>query len=196
MSRNARQSQYNVAPHFVERWSPRSFGEEAISEDELFACFEAARWAPSGFNLQPWPFIYARRETPQWAPFADLLSPNNRAWAIDAAALVLFVSKTTVVRNGEARPATSHAFDAGAAWSNFAHQAQLTGWHTHAIGGFDKDRARAELGIPDDFAINVIAAIGRLGPKGKLPENLQEQEFPRGRLPLESLVMEGRFRSE
>jgi len=191
-----RRTGFDIAPIFLERWSPRSFLAEVIPDEVLLTCFEAARWAPSGFNLQPWRFVYAKRDTASWAVFLDLLSETNQAWAASASALVLFISKTTVIWNGQEQPAVTHSFDAGAAWSNFAHQARLLGWHTHAMGGFDRKRARLALDIPEGFAIDVIAAIGRRGSKADLPAKLQDREFPSDRLPLEQLVMEGQFQAK
>src|SRR5262245_26603611 len=108
MTGAVRRADFGVAPVFVERWSPRSFLRTSIPDEVLSTCFEAARWAPSGFNLQPWRFIYAKRDTARWAVFVDLLSATNQAWAESASALVLFVSKTTANWNGQELPAVTH----------------------------------------------------------------------------------------
>ncbi len=189
----ARKVEHEIAAQFVERWSPRAFTDAEIPDDVLLTVFEAARWAPSGFNLQPWRFIYAKRGSAHWETFLSLLSDFNRVWADKASALIVLVSKTTVVWNGKEIPATTHSFDTGAAWSNLAHQANLLGWQTHAVGGFDKDKTRVALNVPDDFAIEVIVAIGQRGDKAALPENFQSREAPSDRLPLASLVLEGGF---
>lgn len=191
----ARKVERQIAAHFVERWSPRAFTDAEIPDEILLTVFEAARWAPSGFNLQPWRFIYAKRGSAHWPSFLSLLSDFNRVWADKASALIVLVSKTTVVWNGKEIPATTHSFDTGAAWSNLAHQASLLGWHTHAVGGFDKDKTRVALNVPDDFAIEVIVAIGRRGDKSGLPENFQSRETPSDRLPLAEIVLEGGFPS-
>lgn len=181
---------HTIAAQFIERWSPRSFTSEAIDEATLFTFFEAARWAPSAANQQPWRFIYSLRDSASWAGFLGLLSDNNRAWAQRASALVVIVSKTTAkARDGGAEvPSRSHAFDAGAAWAHLALQASLSGWATHGIGGFDRDRARALLGIPEQFAIHAAVAIGRQGSKADLPPDLQLREQPNSRLPLGEIV--------
>ncbi len=190
----ARVSEFPIADLYVDRWSPRSFTDEDISEDTLFTCFEAAHWAPSSFNAQPWRFIYARRHAPAWATFLSFLSSSNRSWASRAAALVLFISKTTFVWDGAEVPLGSHSFDTGAAWSSFAHQAITLGWHTHGMAGFDRERARLALGVPGVFAIEAVVAIGRMGPREALPEKFQAREFPSGRIPTRELVMEGAYR--
>ncbi|MDE1150256.1 MAG: nitroreductase family protein [Azospirillaceae bacterium] len=183
-----RRAAHDIAPVFTSRWSPRSFTGEDIPDAVLLTAFEAARWAPSGFNLQPWRFVYSKRGSASWATFVNLLSSSNRAWAEKASALILVASQTHLVWNGERAPARSHSFDSGAAWSNFAHQASVLGWHTHGIGGFDHAAAREALRIPDDFATEAIIAIGKLAPADALPEALRQREFPSDRLPLSQLV--------
>ncbi|KAF1048706.1 nitroreductase family protein [Xylophilus sp.] len=190
-----REPQYPIDPLFTRRWSPRAFTEEAIDQSALLGLLEAARWAPSGFNAQPWRFIYARRGTPAWQPIFDALSEYNGGWAKRAAALVVILSRTVWVPPGktEQQPVTTHAFDAGAAWASLAFQATLSGWHAHGIGGFDRDRLRVALDVPQDYAIHAIAAIGRRGDKSLLPEALAAREAPNQRLPLAALAAEGKF---
>lgn len=192
---NERIPTYDIAPMFLDRWSPRAFTGEVIPYATLLRCFEAARWAPSGFNWQPWRFIYLMRKEPGWNDWLELLSTSNRMWACRAAALILIVSKRTMIWDGEEVAATSNSFDAGAAWSNFAHQACVLGWATHAMGGFDRERARAKLGVPEDFAIEAVVAIGRAGDSVRLPVKLQEREFPSDRRPLDEIIMQGRFKT-
>jgi nitroreductase len=189
-----RQAERPVHPLFLERWSPRSYTGEEIPDKVLFSGFEAARWAPSSINSQPWRFLYSKRNSSTWALFLDLLNPNNRLWAAGASALLVVVSKkTAVTREGEVRPSRTHSFDTGAAWQNFALQITQTGWHSHAIGGFDRDKARAALNIPDDFAVEIAIAVGRQGEKSALPPDLQEREAPTPRRSIHELVMEGGF---
>ena len=186
---------HSVHPLFVERWSPRAFTGEPIADATLFSFFEAARWAPSAYNSQPWRFLYAKNDSEHWPKFVGLLSEFNRAWAQNASALVILLSKTHFVPPGktEAIPATTHAFDAGAAWANLGLQASLDGWSTHAVGGYDKDKAREVLGIPADYALEAAIVIGKRGDKTLLPPNLQEREQPSPRRPLAELVAEGGF---
>lgn len=184
-----------IHPLFLERWSPRAFTGEPIVEAELLAFFEAARWAPSAYNAQPWRFLYALNGGAHWDEFLGLLSEFNQSWAKNASALVVILSKTTFTPPGkdQAAPSPSHAFDAGAAWAHLALQASLAGWHAHAIGGYDKARARAVLAIPEDYALEAAVAIGRRGEKASLPESLRAREQPSPRLRVAELAAEGRF---
>lgn len=193
-----RTTEHDIHPLFLQRWSPRAFTGEAIDEATLLRFLEAARWAPSGYNAQPWRFIYARRDTSEWQPVFSALSEYNQEWAARASALVVILSRTVWIPPGKTAPQaiTTHSFDAGAAWANLALQVTLSGWHAHGIGGFDKDRLRAALGVPGDYAIEAIAAIGRQGEKWQLPEALQAREHPNQRHPLSQLVAHGRFAFE
>jgi nitroreductase len=191
----ARSSEYPINPLFTDRWSPRAFTGEPIDDTTLLSFFEAARWAPSAYNSQPWRFIYAKNDSPRWPEFVGLLSEFNRGWGQNASALVILVSKTSFIPPGktEAIPATTHAFDAGAAWANLALQASLSGWHTHAIGGYDKNKARELLCIPAEYELQAAIVIGKRGDKSLLPANLQEREQPSPRKPLAELIAEDGF---
>ncbi|WP_296180726.1 nitroreductase family protein [Pseudomonas sp. UBA1879] len=195
MSDNSRIADYAIHPQFPERWSPRAFTGESIPQDTLLSFFEAARWAPSAYNSQPWRFLYARRDTPNWARFLSLLVEFNQGWAQHASALVIVLSKTTFTAPGasEETPALWHTFDTGSAWGYLALQASLSGWHTHGMAGFDQARTRKELKIPDDYAIHAAVAIGKLGDKSALPEYLQARETPSPRRPVAELAAEGDF---
>src|ERR1700748_508397 len=96
-----READHTVDKLFIDRWSPRSMTGEGLSEEELMTLFEAARWAPSSYNNQPWRILYARRDTPHWQAFFDLMVPPNQVWTKDAAALVVWVSKSTFDFNGQ-----------------------------------------------------------------------------------------------
>jgi nitroreductase len=189
----SRAPDHPVAPLFVDRWSPRSFSGEAIPDADLLTAFEAARWAPSASNVQPWRFIVARNGDAAWPVFLDLLMPRNRLWAAQASALIVIASATQVERRGVTGHNHSHSFDTGAAWANFAHQALLLGWHTHGIGGFDRDAARVALAIPEDFAVEAVVAIGRQGDLDTLHADFHAQEAPNTRRPLADFVFAGRF---
>ena len=192
---NSRTADYPIDALFLERWSPRAFTGEAISERELLTLLEAARWAPSSYNSQPWRFLYARRDTEPWPQFLGLLNAYNQSWAGNAAALVILVSKTMMLPRGADKevPSYTHSLDAGAAWANLALQATRSGWAAHGMAGFDVSRTAAELGVPPDYRIEAAIAIGRPGDKSLLPEPLRAREEPSGRLPLSQLVCEGRF---
>jgi nitroreductase len=185
------ETEHPIDELFLDRWSPRAMSGEAVSEEELLTLFEAARWAPSSYNNQPWRILYARRDTEHWDAFFNLMVEGNQAWAGDAAALLLFVSKETFDFNG--KPYPTHSFDTGAAWENLALQATMLGLVTHGMQGFDYDRARAELNIPDGFRVEAMVAVGRPGDPARLPERLREREAPSGRKPLSQIVGEGPF---
>ena len=192
-----RTADYDIEPLFLQRWSPRAFSGEAIAESELMRLFEAARWAPSSYNAQPWRILYARRDTPAWPRFLDLLNPFNRGWAQHAAAILVMLSKVTMRPPGSPTesPSHSHSFDTGAAWANLALQATAMGWHTHGMVGFDMARTTAELAIPDGYRLEAAIAVGRRGEKASLPEPLQAREVPNGREPVGNFAFKGGFPS-
>ena len=144
---------------FVNRWSPRSMTGEEIDDDDLMSLFEAARWAPSSYNNQPWRFIYAKRNTESWIKLLDLLYEGNRTWAKNAAALVVVISRKNFEYNE--KPSVTHQFDAGAAWENLALEACDRGIATHAMEGFDHQKAKTDLGIPENYNVMAMIAIGK-----------------------------------
>lgn len=188
-----RQADHPVAPVFVDRWSPRSFTGEPVPDAVLQTAFEAARWAPSALNAQPWRFLVSRHGDAWWERYVGLLAPRNALWAGRASALVVVLSQQSVEWQGRSSHNGSHSFDAGSAWTSFAHQALLLGWHTHGIGGFDRDAARALLAIPDDFAIETMVAIGRIGGLDTLHADFHGRETPSDRRPLDETVFAGRL---
>jgi nitroreductase len=191
----ARPIENGVNPLFVQRWSPRAYDESIIAETELKTLFEAARWAPSAYNAQPWRFMYARRGTPQWPTFVDLLIPHNRRWAERASAIVIAVSAQKFFLRGDSKAIETgtQSYDTGAAVAYLALQASFSGLVAHIITGFDKDAARRVLDIPQDFNIESAIVIGRQGNADVLPPELQAREFPNDRQPLGNMVAEGRF---
>jgi nitroreductase len=186
-----RKAEHEVDELFLDRWSPRAMSGEPVTEKELLTLFEAARWAPSSFNNQPWRILYARRDTEHWPVFLGLLVEGNRAWAKDGAALLLFVSKETFDHND--KPYPTHSFDTGAAWENLALQATLGGLVTHGMQGFDYERARTELNIPEGFRVEAMVVVGRPGDPATLPEKMRERETPSDRKPLSEITREGPF---
>jgi nitroreductase len=190
-----REPDHPVAPLFLERWSPRAFDESEIAEEDLLTMFEAARWAPSAFNSQPWRFLYARRGDPDWKRFLGLLIPWNQSWAHSASALVYILSDRLPFTGKEGEPATSHthSFDSGAAWACFALQASLMGYQAHGMSGVDFERAEAELEVPDRYRIEAAAVVGRIGDPAMLPEKLRARETPSGRRPVADFAFSGNF---
>ncbi len=192
---NARESEHDIDPLFLERWSPRAFTGEALPEAELLAMIEAARWAASSYNSQPWRFLYALRGTAHWDAFLGLLAESNRSWAHQAGALLVLVSNSLMRVPGAERevPSHSHSLDAGAASANFALQAARMGWQAHGMVGFDRERAFAELRVPQGYRVEAAYAVGRVGDPAQLPEALRAREAPNGRRPLAEIALAGGF---
>lgn len=190
-----RAADYPIDPAMLERWSPRAFDGSAMEEEALFALFEAARWAPSAFNVQPWRFVYALRDMPEWDALLACLVPMNASWAKQASALVFILSDTLFTPPGqtEAVPARTNSFDAGAAWAMLALQAAKDGLSAHAMAGFDSVRAGEVIGAGDRFKIEAAVAIGRRGDRASLPEPLQAREVPSPRRPIADTIFKGQF---
>jgi nitroreductase len=188
----SRKADHPVDKLFLDRWSPRAMSGEEIHEKELMVLFEAARWAPSSYNNQPWRILYARRDSEHWPLFFELLVDSNKIWARNAAVLLLFVSKMTFDHNG--KPSITHSFDTGAAWENLALQGFLKGYVVHGMQGFNYERARVALNIPEGFRVEAMAAVGCPSEKEALPEQLQKREAPNERRELEQTICEGPFR--
>lgn len=184
-----RKATFDVDPLFLNRWSARSISPEPIPDDELFALFEAARWAPSSYNDQFWRFIIGRGEHKK--KFVDLLTEGNKKWASKAPVLVVVTARKVYSRNGH--PARTYQFDAGAAWMSLALEATRRGLVAHPMGGFDHEKARVVLNIPDDHDVLIMIAIGRKDNPNKLPPDIREREKPNTRLPLKEIVHEGEF---
>jgi nitroreductase len=189
-----RVSEFFVDPLFIDRWSPRAFNADPISDETLFSLLEAARWAPSANNSQPWRFIYARNGGNGWEKLFSLLNDNNKRWAGQASALLLLLSKKVHARDGgQPAPLRNHSFDTGAAWASLAFQAHYLGWKTHAIGGFDREGSRQALAIPDHYNVEILVAIGKQAERDTLHPDFWEREKPNGRKPVRELAAEGEF---
>jgi nitroreductase len=173
-STSTRTPDHAIEDFFTTRRSLYAMSGEPISDEELMQLFEAARWAPSSFNGQPWRFIYAKRETEQWNVLFDLLVDFNKKWTRKAGALVLVISRNNFEHNEQ--PNVTHSFDAGAAWENLALQAHLKGLIAHGMGGFDYDRARTVLNIPNEYTIEMMFAVGKPGSLDDLPDDMQTIE--------------------
>jgi nitroreductase len=176
---------------FPNRWSPRAMSGAHISEATLQILFEAARWAPSANNSQPWRFVFARRATAAWTPFFDALVPGNQLWCKEASALVVIVSRLTFEYNG--KPAPNHSFDTGSAWMSLALQGSMLGLVVHGMGGFDAGKAREAIGLPEGYMVEAMCAIGYPAPTESLPEALRAKEVPSGRKRVDEIAFEGQF---
>ena len=166
--------------------------EEEISDTELMRLFEAARWAPSSYNGQPWRFIYAKRNSENWDKLFNLMVDFNKSWAKNAAVLVVVISRKNFEHDG--KPSVTHQFDGGAAWENLALQGETQGLVTHGMQGFDYEKARRDLSIPATFDVLAMVAIGKPAPKEILPTDVQQREQASDRKPLAEIIMEGKFK--
>lgn len=189
-----RQPDHPVAPQFPARWSPRSFTDRALSEAEVMSLLEAARWAPSASNQQPWRLVWARRGEDGFAAIHAALVPGNQVWAGKAGALFVVASKDTVTNREGAEVANrTSGFDTGAAWMSLALQAQTMGLAAHAMGGFDKDSIAAAVALPDGHTLHCVVAVGEQGPAEALPDDLAAREKPSGRKAVSEIAVHGRF---
>ncbi len=171
----------------LRRWSPRAYADKDIPAKDLKALFEAARWAASSSNEQPWRFLVGRRGDETYKKIFDTLVEFNQSWAKSAPVLILSAAKKTMT--GKGTPLRHNLYDTGAATANLSLQATAAGLHTHSMAGFDADQARASFAIPSDYDIGAVTAVGYLGDPATLPEHLQKMELaPRQRKPLESFV--------
>jgi nitroreductase len=190
---NSRESQYPIEPIFLDRWSPRAFTAETIDEADLLTVLDAAHWAPSSANQQPWRFIYTLKGSNDWDKFVSLLVESNQEWAKNASALIFVVSKGFSGDFSEGRKSYTHSFDAGTAWGYLALQAKLSGFYAHGMGGIKHDEIRDTFAIPEGYRVEAGIAFGRLADKSVLSERNQEREFPSQRKPLTDVAFKGKF---
>lgn len=186
-----RNANYPIASYLLRRWSPRSMTGETIEERDLMELFEAARWAPSSFNEQPWFFLYAKRDTPQFEVFFSLLGDFNKIWVKNASYLLVVLSRKTFNKNKEYSP--THSFDTGSAWENLALQASKKKLVAHGMSGFDYTKAYSLLNVPEDFQVEAMIAIGKKAPKKLLPKDLRSKEKLSDREPITNFTHEGPF---
>ncbi|MEJ3405776.1 nitroreductase family protein [Rathayibacter sp. YIM 133350] len=186
-SRNADTDAALITP-LVERWSPRAYDPSAVVDTAVLrTILEAARWAPSANNVQPWRFAVARRGTPEFTRIHDNLMGFNQAWADSAAVLIVNIAETA---DAEGTPRPWARYDLGQAVAHMTVQAQHEGLHTHQMGGFDAAALHSVFGLEDRFEVVSVTALGVLGDVDTLPEVLREREVaPRTRLPLADLVV-------
>lgn len=186
-----RQSTYPILALLISRVSSRAFSPERLSEEELMTLFEAARWAPSAYNNQPWRFLFARRDDKDWDRFFSPLVDFNKSWCKDADTLVAVISRNNFTHNE--KPSRTASFDTGAAFMSLALEAHARNIVAHAMEGFDYDALRSNLDIPDSYTIQAMIAVGRQGDKEVLPPELKDREVPSERRLLSSIIGEGKF---
>jgi nitroreductase len=165
---------------------------EKISQEELMSLFEAARWAPSSYNNQPWKFLYALRETPHWTKFFNLLIDFNKGWCDKAAVLGVVLSGKIFEKTK--KPCITHALDTGSAWENLALEGTSRELVVHGMQGFDYQKAKSELKVPDEYEVLSMFAVGKRAPKETLPAELQQREVPSMRKRVSEFAFEGEFR--
>lgn len=177
-----------VLPVFHARWSPRSFSDRAVSPTDLAKVFEAARWAASSFNEQPWRFLVGTRNSNTYKKIFDSLGAFNQVWAGSAPVLILGAAKTRFSHNNTSNRVA--LYDLGAAASYLTLQAAALGIATHQMAGFDEAAARQAFEIPDIYAIGAVIALGYQGePAALTNEQMLAQEVaPRTRKPLSEFV--------
>ncbi len=184
-------SEREINPLLLNRWSPRALSGESLSEEELMSLFEAAKWAPSCYNNQPWRFIYVQNGTPAWEKLYSILTAGNKVWTVKAAALVLVVSRLKFELTEQ--PNYTSSFDCGSAWENLALEAYTRGLVAHGMSGFDYEAARVNMEVPETYKIEMMIAVGRPGQKEDLSPELQAIEQPSDRKKIQEIVSEGKF---
>lgn len=178
-------------PVIAERWSPRAYDADAtISDVDIAAFLEAARWAPSAMNGQPWRFIIARRGDEHFQRLQNSLSGFNQVWAPSAS---LFIVVTTKTVQDDGQPRSTAMYDAGLAAGLMTVEAHHRGFVVHQIGGFDRDMVKQEFELDSTIAPIVILAIGTQAPISSITNEAVKarEEAPRERLPLSELVLAG-----
>lgn len=181
----------SIEPYFLKRWSGRAFADKPVTAAQVEQLIEAARWAPSCFNAQPWRFGFALRGTDAFVQALSALVEGNQIWAKDASVLMAVVSRTTYEHNEKDAP--THSFDAGAAWMSLALQASAMGLVSHAMAGYDPASASAAWQVPSPYVIEAIIAVGYPGNPEDLPEALRARELPAPRKDLKDVCFKDSF---
>lgn len=184
---SATRDQVAIHPLLAQRRSPRAFDpRHELSAEELTALLEAARWAPSSTNSQPWRYLVGRRGDAVFTALHAALSEGNRTWAARASALLLAVAE---VRGPEGAPRSHAAWDVGQSVAHLTLQAGALGLAVRQMGGFDPEAASASLGVPAGFAALTVVAVGRPQRPAEIPADLHQRETaPRVRKPLEEVA--------
>lgn len=195
---NNRKTDNPIDPLFLNRWSTRAYDGAPMAKEDLLSMIEAARWAPSAYNIQPWRFIYVERTDPNWDAAIALLDPFNASWGKDASAAIFLLSDTlvNVPDSDDTRPSGYHSFDAGSAWAQLGLQAHLLGYSAHAVAGLYHDKVKERFNVPDRFKVEIAILVGKRTTPEKLPEALQERETPSPRLAFDQIAFEGSFSHE
>jgi nitroreductase len=185
--------EFQITPWIEKRRSLRSFADQDVDMDKINSVFEAARWAPSANNEQPWAYLYAtRNQTELYGKLFDALNEGNKLWAGKAPVLVLSLFRKNFSRNNQ--PNASALYDLGAANAMLSIEATRLGLNVHQMGGFDRERARMNLNIPDTHAPGIMMAIGYPGQVDSLQEPFKSRETaPRQRFTQQAFVINKTF---
>ncbi|MBD2213257.1 nitroreductase family protein [Nostoc linckia FACHB-104] len=192
MTQKLAPTQYPVHDFIRSRWSPRAFSDRAVEPEKLLSLLEAARWAPSSYNHQPWSFIVATKEdATEYNRLLSTLVEFNQGWAKNAPILILAIAK---IRTDDGKT-NRHAFhDVGLALENLILQATSLGLFAHQIGGFNPEKAREVYQIPEDYEPATVVTVGYPGDPQNLPDGLRDRELaPRTRKPLTEFVFTGKW---
>jgi nitroreductase len=190
---NNRLADAPVDSQVLDRWSPRALSPEPLEPEAIRSLFEAARWAPSAGNEQPWVYVYAT-EAEQRARFLAVLDEPNQEWAKNAPMIAFVIARLTLSRNG--RPNRTAQFDTGSSWISLALEARKLGLYAHAMAGFSADKAHETLNVPRvGYEVMAAIAIGRYGDPSELSEYNQGRETPSNRKRTDDFVFQGALSS-
>lgn len=181
-----RKTEYPIFPLILNRHSPRSMTKEMLRDEEFMPLFEAARWAPSSYNNQPWRYLFVKRGSEKWHLLFDLLVEFNQRWCKNASVLVLIYSKLKFEKTGKDCP--THSFDTGASWQNLSLEGASRNLVVHGMQGFDYEKAKKL--IPEEHQVEAMCAIGKPDKKEKLPPDIQKMEVLSQRKKLSEIVRE------
>ncbi|MBN1340052.1 MAG: nitroreductase family protein [Bacteroidales bacterium] len=185
---------FNVHPLLKRRWSPRAFSDRAIEKEKVQRMFEAARWAPSSMNEQPWRFIMGLKGDSTYEVIFSSLVEFNRLWAGTAPMLTISCGKMIHSGKNEGKPNESFAYDVGQSLAHLTFQAMSDGLFVHQMGGFDKESLQESFKIPDQYSPLTVFAAGYPGDPGVLHPNLRKMEYgDRIRKDFHSFVFMGEF---
>ncbi|MEQ8239334.1 MAG: nitroreductase family protein [Cyclobacteriaceae bacterium] len=191
MNKSAK-TNFPIIEPIYQRWSPRSFSEKAITPEDIGSLFEAARWAASSMNEQPWRFIYANKGEEAHQLIVESLMEGNQGWASKAPVLILTIIDKFLTKSGKPNSAAMH--DLGLAVGNMSIQASAMGIGIHQMGGFFPDKAKALFEINDQFDAVTAIAVGYFGEASELDEPLRSREMAaRSRKPLNEIALHGNF---
>jgi nitroreductase len=185
---------HNIHELIANRWSPRAFADKPIAATELASLFEAARWAPSSMNEQPWRFIYALKGELAHDQIVNGLVDSNKIWAKEAPVLLITLIKKNYSRNGKLNASAAH--DLGLAMGNMNAQATHLGIALHYMGGIIPDKLIASFDLPEDAEPKTVVSLGYYGEPDQLSDELKQRELAeRQRNPIDAFAFHGNYRN-